>query len=194
MEKPLCKKESPKFSIMIFSSFRLTIVMCNISLGAQIGTLCVPQNMKVQLKYMNIYLKSDRITISLGRASGGPSDNKFMQTTYLNCMQFPHIYTDLTEPAWKVDSNKPWILAIINLHNDDPMTRVFPLSLISYQMLCRSQPNEAWELGRPSLTMLRWKINGWTDQNKNVTTNIIQALDCDIVCLYDTHLKGDTEL
>ena len=42
--------------------------------------------------------------------------------------------------------------------------------------------------------MLSWNINGWTDQNKNVRTNIIQALDCDIVCLCETHLKGDSEL
>ena len=39
MERPMCKKESPKYSLMLFSSFKLTIIMCNISLTAQTENL-----------------------------------------------------------------------------------------------------------------------------------------------------------
>ena len=39
MERPLCRKEFPKLSLIIYSSFKLTIVLCNISLRAQIETI-----------------------------------------------------------------------------------------------------------------------------------------------------------
>ena len=42
--------------------------------------------------------------------------------------------------------------------------------------------------------MLSWNINGWTEQNRNIRSAIIRALDCDIVCLIETHLSGDREL
>ena len=54
MERPLCKKEFPKFYLNIYSSFKLTIVMCNISLSAQIETLCMATPLRMTQKYNTV--------------------------------------------------------------------------------------------------------------------------------------------
>ena len=42
---------------------------------------------------------------------------------------------------------------------------------------------------KQTLSIGVWNINGWTDSNKTLRSEILKNLKLDIVCLCETHLK-----
>ena len=42
--------------------------------------------------------------------------------------------------------------------------------------------------------MAQWNLNGWTEANKELRTEIILSLNADIISCNETHLKDDTVL
>ena len=44
------------------------------------------------------------------------------------------------------------------------------------------------------LTVSTWNVNGWTDRNARLRAEILSYVNSDIICVSETHLKGDLQL
>ena len=64
----------------------------------------------------------------------------------------------------------------------------------AHVLVQNSSSTLCYEISQPSKELLSlscWNINGWTNANRVLKSQIIQQFDSDVMCLLETHLKND---